>query len=36
MMVIKEKNRRILDNVELAMIVLAVFAALAIVLVPFR
>jgi len=36
MIVVKEENKRILDNVELALIVLAVFAALAIVLIPIR
>lgn len=32
----KEEKKRILDNVELALIVLGVFAALAIVLIPIR
>lgn len=36
MIVIKEENKRILDNLELGLIVLAVFAALAIVLIPIR
>jgi hypothetical protein len=36
MVVIKEKNKRILDNAELALIVLAVLAGLAIVLIPLK
>ncbi len=36
MIVVKEENKRILDNFELALIVLAVFVALAIVLIPIR
>lgn len=34
MIVVKEENKKILDNSELALIVLAVFIALAIVLIP--
>lgn len=36
MIVVKEEDKRILDNLELTLIVLAAFAALAIVLVPVR
>ena len=36
MIVVKEKNKGILDNLELALIVLAVFAALAILLIPIK
>ncbi len=36
MIVMKKENKRILDNLELGLIVLAVFAALAIVLIPIR
>ncbi len=32
----KEEKKRILDNIELALIVVGVFAVLAIVLVPIR
>jgi hypothetical protein len=34
MIVVREEKREILDNFELALIVLAVFIALAIVLIP--
>jgi hypothetical protein len=34
MIIVREKKKEILDNFELALIVLAVFAALAIVLIP--
>jgi hypothetical protein len=36
MIVVKDQDKRILDNLELTLIVLAVFAALAIVLIPVR
>lgn len=36
MIVVKQESKKILDNFELALIVLAVFVALAIVLIPIR
>jgi hypothetical protein len=36
MIVMKKEKKRILDNIELALIVVGVFAVLAIVLVPIR